>query len=135
MLNPLRDKLFVHVDPETRMVGSLHIPDVDTIKYCDACHQMMEALGEKPCVGSDIFEYDKYHTDRPVFRGVDRSHKVKSVTAPVIETSTKFATVIRCGPKCVDVSPGDRIVIDHVAGGIDDYRTIRECEILGVVND
>lgn len=132
MLHPLHDKLFVKVDPDTRMQGSLHLPDQDSIEYCDRCHQMMEAMRSKPCVPTDIFENDKYHTDRPVYRGQDRSHDVKTVHAPVIESSTKWATVVRIGNECTEVRVGDRILIDHVSGGIDEYRTIRESEVLAM---
>ena len=131
---PVGDKVLVELDPETRMLGTLHMPDKHSLKYCKRCDRMMEAL-DAPCLPVDVHEWDKYH-DRPVLKGQDTSHEIQYAEAPVVQNPSRVGTVLDVGPKVQDIRRGDRILVASTAGGaLDDIRLVREFTILGMVED
>lgn len=135
MIRLLGNKLTVELDPEVRMIGSIHMPDTHTLRYCRKCNKMMEQLEEGGCEPVETFRQDKYH-DRPVFDGTDTSHDYGYCEAPVIESPSRVGTVRRCGTGVVEIKEGDRIIISNTAGGtLTDTRTVREDVVLAKVED
>lgn len=132
---PIGKKILVKLVPETRMWHGLHMPDKHSYAYCTRCHQVRTALRDYPCIPTEDWSMDTYR-DRPVFKGVDRSHKIEYAKAPTIEEDTRIGTVISCGARVREVTAGDRVLVPLTAGGsTDDIRLVREEEILGTVED
>ena len=133
-LHPLGSKLLVELEPESRMIGSFIMPDMDRLRYCAKCHNYMEALDDRePCRGVDQFEHDKLR-DRINFTGTDFSHDVKWIEQPITGSRVRFGEVLLVGPRVSEVRVGDRVAIDRLAGGTEDaVRMVRESEVLAVV--
>lgn len=132
MYSPIHNNVLIELDPEVRMIGSLHVPDKNSLKYCKKCDKMMEAI-DGPCIPVEHYEWDRYH-DRPDFKGYDYSHDISYATAPVVLSSSRIGTVLKTGVECCCVSPGDRVMISSTTGGsLDDVRLVPETAILGFV--
>lgn len=131
---PIGQKILMRLDPPIRMVGSLHMPDEDYIRYCSRCGTMMEKLSETKCSGTEEYGWDKYR-DRPVFQGVDHSHQIESVKAPAGLTATRIGTVLACGPRVTEVGEGDRVLIPFASGEGEDVRLVRQDAVLASVEE
>lgn len=137
MITPLGAKLLVRLDPIVMMTRGLYLPDQKFIRLCERCHQRAEALTDHPrCpAGTDDFGYDPIH-DRTTFLGIDYSHKIVTVVQPVVPSMTRIGTVLVTGPRTRWICAGERIVIDHTAGGsLDDTRIIPEEAVLATVEE
>ncbi len=135
-MTPIGDKILLKLDPEVRISeGAIYMPDEDSIRICKKCGNMMENLAKRPCVVQDVFDNDEYH-DRPRFRGTHQEHDIEVIYAPTLNEITRTGTVVEVGRRVKSVMKGDRVLVGHTSGGsTDDVRVIRECELLGMVEE
>jgi len=134
----LRNRLLVRLDSDTKRIGSIWLPDKDSIKYCGRCGLVAEAL-DGPCVPEDIYELDDQER-RLLHRGQDFSHQIEYVTQDIVTDGLRPATVLYSSSP--DFAPGDRVIVSASAGEsiIDDepnsaFRVIRDEVVQATVEE
>lgn len=139
---PLARQVVVCMDPDESPSSIIARPDLDTIKYCKRCGNMMEALKEVKCHKKEIWGRDK--NGMPVVEYIDQSHDGSSVQAPANPSNTRTGVITAVGELCSsEVEVGKRVIFHFASGrAIDEdaalykepeYRVIYESALLGEV--
>jgi len=141
-LIPPRGCVVVLLDPDKSPSAIIERPDLDTIKFCKRCENMMEALAETRCKPSLI--WGRRASGAPVIERISYEHEPTSVRAPANPSLTRTGVIVTLGAGVSGDVQKDMHVVFHFATGrkVDEdaelfdepeYRIIREDAILGEV--
>jgi hypothetical protein len=139
-LIPPRGCVVVLLDADKSPSAVIVRPDLDTIKFCKRCENMMEALAETPCKPTII--WGRTASGAPVIERISREHELTSVQAPANPSVTRTGVVVTLGKAVSEDVRKDMHVVFHFATGrkvdedaelfdLPEYRIIREDAILG----
>lgn len=129
-LTPLRNKVLIQLDTDTRMAGRFFLPDQDFIQYCKDCPSTDPKVR---CVPEEIWEDDQKH-NRWIPRAIRTEHDIVTVTRQTANGNVRVGTVLSTGRLCRYVESGMRVMIGQTAGGTtEDIRVVSEDTILAAV--
>lgn len=139
-LIPLSHYLVLRLDPDISPSALIARPDMDTIKFCKRCGNMMEALAETKCRKRLVWERDKQGV--PIARTFDQEHELDSVRAPANPSKTRTGEIVALH-SVAELSLGERVLIHFASGrkvdewaelfGEAEYRVVHEDAVLGLV--
>jgi len=140
-LIPPRGCVVVLLDADKSPSAIIARPDLDTIKYCTLCGNMMEALATTRCHKRVEWAYNQ--AGAPVEKRLHYEHKIESIAAPANPSLTRTGVIVTLGKDVSEDMRKDMHVVFHFASGRKveediafdepEYRIIREDAILGEV--
>jgi co-chaperonin GroES (HSP10) len=137
-ITPLRDKVLLRLDPESRQSGLLHLPDEDYIAYCRQCTKFSTALTNEPCNPRNRWEWSPERQEF-IVASVETTHEIEHVEAPVVNEKARKATVLAANTRALE--PGQRVLVDFMSGQSPDgdpmslYRIVHEKAVLARVEE
>lgn len=134
-IQPIRDRVLLLLDPIPEHRSGILLPDLDTIKLCRRCDMRREKLATTPCVPQEEYRTD-LRTDRVHYVRTHQEHQIYTIQAPISPERTRRGLVVALGPRARQDLAGLRVLVDFMAGGGDeDYRIVRDSEILARLED